>query len=49
MDAGRADKVGDRMKRLPKLTERKRIKARRAAKVVLMPAAEGPIAIWDGD
>ena len=43
------EEVGDRVKRLPKLTERKRIKARRAAKVVLMPAAEGPIAIWDGE
>jgi hypothetical protein len=40
---------GDRVKRFPKLTERKRIKARRAAKVVLMPAAEGPIAICDGE
>ena len=36
------EEVGDRVKRLPKLTERK-------AKVVLMPAAEGPIAIWDGE
>jgi hypothetical protein len=81
------EEVGDRVKRLPKLTERKRIKARRAAthmektqvylrkeeldalrkvaarsrrsvaalvreavrKVVLMPAAEGPVAIWDGE
>ena len=43
------EEVGDRVKRLPKLTERNRIKARRAAKVVLMPAAEGPIAIWDGE